>query len=601
MDAYAPPLNDFSFLFEHVTPLRHLVEHPLFAHVEFDVVKGLLDEVGRYATQDVASTNREGDVVGARFDGSNVLLPESFRRIYTAYVQAGWGAVEHAVDHGGGGFPTLVAVALREMIGSANMAFSGCPTLTSSAVHLLEHHGTARQKDTYLPRLVTGEWSGAMDLTEPEAGSDLSAVSTQATPDSGDRYRINGQKIYISFGDHDMASNIVHLVLARLPDAPSGTGGLSLFVVPKFLVDEDGRLGERNDVRVQSIEKKLGIRASPTCFLDFGSSSEGAVAELVGEPNAGMEAMFTMMNDARLGVGVQGVALAERAFQQARSYASGRRQGRSPELDQTHNQAPIIYHADVRRMLLRMQAQVHAARALCLEAAYELDLSRVQESSSARRSGRKVALLTPIAKAWCSDIAVDVASMGVQIHGGIGFIEEAGAAQHYRDARILPIYEGTNGIQGLDLVMRKVLSDQGEIARCYLEAIRSTALELPDSLRPVADVLLDACCAVEEVTDWILSPTVDRQDVAAGATPYLEMFARTLGGWLLGRAAAAADQELAEGATDTRRTDFLQTQIVTALFFATSELPHVRALVPAATAGSSELGRWHRHGAGASS
>ena len=452
MDTYTAPLRDVRFVLEHVTPLGDLVATEAFAHADPELVMGLLEEAGRFASSAIAPTNRDGDTQGSVLRDGEVVTPDSFKQAYRQYVEAGWGAVQHPEAYGGGAFPLTVANAVKEFITSANMAFSTAPLLTTGAVYLMQHHCSRDQLDTYVPKMVSGEWTGTMNLTEPQAGSDVGAVTTRAVPAEDGTYRITGQKIYISYGDHDLADNVIHLVLARLPDAPAGVKGISLFVVPKVLVNEDGSTGERNDVEVVSLEHKLGIRASPTCVMAFGEHSDGAVGELVGEPNQGMRQMFTMMNDARLGVGLQGLAIAERAYQQALAYAQDRLQGRGPATP-PGEQAPIIEHADVRRMLLTMKANTEAVRALCYLNAHALDLAHAAEDEAVREEQRKLAdLLTPLSKAWGTDIGVEMTSLAVQVHGGMGYVEDTGVAQHYRDARIAPIYEGTNGIQALDLV-----------------------------------------------------------------------------------------------------------------------------------------------------
>jgi 3-(methylthio)propanoyl-CoA dehydrogenase len=414
-----------------------------------------------------------------------VILPDSFKRVYDQYVEAGWGTLQHPTEFGGGGFPLTVANAVKETINSANLAFSLGPLLTTGAVYLLTHHGSDEQKQTYLPKMVTGEWSGTMNLTEPQAGSDVGAVTTKAVPADDGTYRITGQKIYITFGEHQLTENIIHLVLARLPDAPPGTKGISLFIVPKFLVNEDGSLGERNDVKVVSVEHKLGIHASPTCVMAYGDDGEGAIGYLVGEPNTGMRGMFTMMNDARLGVGIQGLAIAERAYQQSLAYAQERRQGRGP------TSAPGEQAPDHRAR--RRAADAADAEGLdrgdagpVLPNAHALDLAHGSDDPVVREQQQKLAdLLTPLSKAWCTDLGVELTSLAVQVHGGMGYVEETGVAQHYRDARIAPIYEGTNGIQALDLVGRKLPYDGGAFVKSFLADLAAFPDQLP--AEPVVD------------------------------------------------------------------------------------------------------------------
>jgi len=589
MDNYTAPLRDIRFVLEHVTPLSELTALEDFSHAEPELVAGLLEEAGRFASQAIAPTNRDGDAQGAKLVDGEVVTPDSFKRVYQQYVEAGWGAVQHPPEFGGGGFPLLVANAVKELITSANMAFSLGPLLTTGAVYLMTHHASEEQQQTYLPKMVAGEWAGTMNLTEPQAGSDVGAVTTKAEPVGDGTYRITGQKIYITFGDHDLTDQIVHLVLARLPDAPPGTKGISLFIVPKYRVNEDGSLGERNDVKVVSLEHKLGIHASPTAVMAYGEDGDGAIGELVGEPHTGMRLMFTMMNDARLGVGLQGPAIAERAFQQALEYAKERRQGRGPT-SEPGEQSPIIEHADVRRMLLTMKASIEASRAVCYANAHALDLAHSHPDESVREYQQKLAdLLTPMSKAWSTDLGVELTSIAVQVHGGMGFIEETGVAQHYRDARIAPIYEGTNGIQALDLVGRKLPYDGGAFVRSVLEDMRTTADELPDSLAEIAGGLRDGVDVLAKTTEWLGSRGDAINDVFAGATPYLRLFSTVAGAWLLARGAASARRLLDEGDTGSFSADFLEAKLTTARFYATQILPQVHGLAPAVTAGADDL------------
>jgi 3-(methylthio)propanoyl-CoA dehydrogenase len=586
MTTYSAPLNDIRFVFEHVTPLSELASLEAFSHADPDLVLGLLEEAGRFASQAIAPTNRDGDLEGSRLDGDQVVTPESFKRVYSQYVEAGWGAVQHPTEFGGGGFPLLVANAVKEMITSANMAFSLGPLLTTGAVYLLEHHGDDEQLQTYVPKMVSGEWTGTMNLTEPQAGSDVGAVTTKAVPQDDGSYRITGQKIYITYGEHDLADNIIHLVLARLPDAPPGTKGISLFLVPKYHVQDDGSLGERNDVKVIGLEHKLGIHASPTCTMAFGEDDGGAVGYIVGEPHTGMRSMFTMMNDARLGVGLQGLAIAERAYQQSVEYAQERRQGRAPTAEKGE-QSPIIEHADVRRMLLTMKAYIEAMRCLTYANAFALDQAHRAEDAGVREHQQKVAdLLTPLSKAWCTDLGVELTSIAVQIHGGMGYVEETGVAQHYRDAKIAAIYEGTNGIQALDLVGRKLPYDGGAFVKGFIGELRDIADELPDGLSSIADHLRDGIGSLEEATDWIFAHSENPNDVFAGATPYLRLFGTVVGGAYLARGAAAAQRQLDAGEGDT---EFLESKVVTARFYAEQLLPQVHGLVGASTAGAGDL------------
>ncbi|MEX2549127.1 MAG: acyl-CoA dehydrogenase [Nitriliruptoraceae bacterium] len=588
MDTYTAPLRDIRFVLEHVTPLAELTATAAFAHADPELVTGLLEEAGRFAATAIAPTNRIGDAEGARLVDGGVQTPEAFRTAYRQYVEAGWGALQHPDEHGGGGFPLTVANAVKEFLTSANMAFSLGPLLTTGAVYLLQHHGSPEQLETYVAKLVSGEWAGTMNLTEPQAGSDVGAVTTKALPQPDGTYRLVGQKIYITYGDHDLTENIVHLVLARLPDAPTGTKGISLFIVPKYLVGEDGSLGARNDVQAVSLEHKLGIHASPTCVMAFGEGGDGAIGELVGAPHQGMRQMFTMMNDARLGVGLQGLAISERAYQQALAYAQERRQGRGPNTP-AGEQAPIIEHADVRRMLLTMKAHIDAVRALCYWNAHALDLAHAGADEGTRAEQQKLAdLLTPLSKAWGTDVGVEMTSLALQVHGGMGYVEETGVAQHYRDARIAPIYEGTNGIQALDLVGRKLAMDDGAFVARFLAGLRDEVESLPETLQAIATPLADALAEVERATAWLGERRGTFDDLSAGATPYLRALATVVGGVLLARGAAAARRLLDDGASPADE-GFLEAKITIARFFASQVVPSVPGLVAAVTAGAGDL------------
>ncbi|MFQ6017378.1 MAG: acyl-CoA dehydrogenase family protein, partial [Kiloniellaceae bacterium] len=457
MTAYTAPIAEMRFVLDELAGLGEIAGFPGYEEAQPDLVGAVLEQAGRLAAEVLAPLNQPGDREGARYENGVVRTPKGFPEAYAQFVASGWGALPFDPAYGGQGLPWVVAMAVQEMWNSANLSFALAPLLTQGAVELLLAHGADRQKALYLPKMVSGEWTGTMDLTEPQAGSDLGALKTRAVM-SGDHYLIAGQKVFISWGEHDCAENIVHMVLARTPDAPDGTAGISLFMVPKFLVNPDGSLGARNDLRCVSIERKLGIHASPTCVMAYGDSG-GAVGLLVGAENRGLECMFTMMNYARLAVGIQGLAIAERAYQQALAYARDRIQGRP--IDSTdRTPVPIIRHPDVRRMLMTMKANNEAMRALAYTATAALDRAKRHPDAKRRAENQaRVDLLTPVVKAWLTDSGCEMASLGVQIHGGTGFIEETGAAQYYRDARVLPIYEGTNGIQALDLVGRKILRD----------------------------------------------------------------------------------------------------------------------------------------------
>jgi alkylation response protein AidB-like acyl-CoA dehydrogenase len=588
MDGYRAPLDDIRFTLEHVAPLASLTARPALSHADLDTVAGLLAEAGRFAEEVVAPTNRDGDREGARLIDGGVVTPTSFHDAYTRYVASGWGAMQHPEDVGGGGFPLLAALAVKELITSANMAFSLNPLLTTGAVHLLTHHGSEEQRARYLPRMVTGEWAGTMNLTEPQAGSDLGAVTARAEPAADGSYRVTGQKIYITYGDHDLTEQIVHLVLARLPDAPPGTKGISLFIVPKVLVAADGSLGERNDVQVVSLEHKLGIHSSPTCVMAFGERGEGAWAELVGDPHDGMRQMFTMMNDARLGVGLQGLALAERAAQHAEAFARDRLQGRAPGAA-PGTASPIIDHPDVRRMLLETRATIDAMRALCYENARAIDLALHGDDDVERRTGQQLAdLLTPLSKSWCTDLGVELTSTALQVHGGMGYVEETGVAQHLRDARIAPIYEGTNGIQAIDLVMRKVPVDGGAVVLRLLDEL--AAVELPAAMADLAAPLRAAIDVARTVTVELLERHGARpEDVLAGASAYLRLLATVIATGLVVRGVAAAHSAAEDGELVGHRPGALAARLLRARLLVTRVLPAVHGLAPVVSAGAEDL------------
>ncbi|MGH9085138.1 MAG: acyl-CoA dehydrogenase family protein, partial [Acidimicrobiales bacterium] len=442
MAEYTAPLRDMRFALEHLADLSGVATLPGFDHVDADGVLAILEENARFMEDKVAPLNRLGDLQGSvRNDDGTVTTPDGFADAYRAYVDAGWGAVSFPPEYGGGGFPWLMSIAMQEILTSANMAFSMCPLLNQGAIDMLLHHASEEHRETYLPKMVTGEWTGTMNLTEPQAGSDVGALTTKAVPQDDGTYRITGTKIFISFGEHDMSDNIIHLVLARTPSAPPGTKGISCFIVPKQLLDEDGSPGERNDVTCVSIEHKMGIKASPTCVLSYGERGEGAVGYLIGEENAGMRYMFTMMNNARLSVGLEGLSLSERAFQMALAYAKERRQGRAPGAP-AGEQSLIVDHPDVRRMLLTMRASIEALRGIIYLNAAAIDRANHGADAADREAGQELAdLLTPVSKGWGTDLGVELTSLAIQVFGGMGYIEETGVAQHFRDARIAPIYE----------------------------------------------------------------------------------------------------------------------------------------------------------------
>jgi alkylation response protein AidB-like acyl-CoA dehydrogenase len=586
---FTAPLVDMRFVLEHVTDLGALSAIPGYDHADPETVFGILEEAGRFFAEQFAPLNRIGDVQHSRRnDDGSVTTPEGFAKAYRRYVEAGWPAVPFPADYGGGGFPWLVGVAMQEVITAANMAFSLCPLLTQGAVDMLLHFGTEEQRERYLPKMVTGEWTGTMNLTEPQAGSDVGALATRAVPQPDGSWRVTGQKIFITYGEHDLADNIIHVVLARVPGAPPGTKGVSCFLVPKFLIDDDGSLGARNEVHCVSIEHKMGINASPTCVMAY----EDAVGYLIGEPNEGMRYMFRMMNTARLSVGLEGLAIGERAYQQAVAYAAERRQGRAVGAP-AGEFSPIIEHPDVRRMLLTMKAHIEALRGLAYLNAECLDYAKAHPDESVRAARQELAdLLTPVTKGFGTDLGVELASLAVQVHGGMGFIEETGVAQHYRDIRIAPIYEGTNGIQAIDLVGRKLGLRDGHAVRDLLASIRATAEEAVAAGGELADMgerLAAALDVMDETTEWLLTTgAADPNNALAGASPYLRMSGLVIGGWLLTRSAIAA-AALRDGDGGGFSDDFLAQKLVTARFHATQLLPQVAGLAPAVTAGPDDL------------
>jgi len=515
---YTPPAEEQKFLLRHIVGMDELASADAFAEATPDTVDAIVEGAGAFAAGEFAPLNRVGDEVGATWADGKVTLPAGFREAYRAYVEGGWGTLAGPAAFGGQGLPLSLASVVMEDLGSANMGFSLCMMLTPAAVEALKHHGTPEQQDMWLPKLVTGEWTGTMNLTEPQAGSDVGALKTRADPAPDGSYRIKGQKIFITFGEHDLADNIVHLVLARLPDAPAGTRGISLFIVPKILPD-----GNANDLRCVSIEHKLGIHASPTCVMSYGDAG-GATGWLIGGENQGMRAMFTMMNNARLNVGLQGVSIAERAMQQAVAYARERVQG-----SRAGQPARIIEHPDVRRMLMRMKALTQAARALTYYCAGQTDRASLGDAAARARAD----LLTPLVKAYGTDVGVEVTSLALQVHGGMGYIEETGAAQHYRDARISPIYEGTNGIQAADLVGRKLGLDGGGVFAGLFADIRAEAQECGEgNLKDLADDVLS-------LGEGLAGASGD--DALAASYPFLTMVSVAAAGWLMCRQARATE------------------------------------------------------------
>ena len=578
---YKAPVNDIVFTLNHEAGFDRLIQSGAYPDLSDDLVDAILDEAAKFADNVVAPLSWEGDQTGARLEDDGVKVPESFKQAYAKYVESGWSTLAAPTDYGGQGLPLALSNAVTEMMNS-NIGFQLCPMLSNGGMEALAAHASDEQKETYLGKIVSGEWSATMNLTEPHAGSDVGNIRAQATPQNDGSYLVRGTKIYITYGDHDMADNIVHLVLARTPGAPEGTKGISLFLVPKFLVNDDGSLGARNDVACIGLEEKLGIHASPTCVMAFGEN-EGAIGWLVGAENRGMACMFTMMNNARLHVGLQGVGVAERATQHALAYAVERKQGRAPGAGKDDNEAvAIINHPDVRRMLMSMRTMTEAARGICYENAVMADLAHTSGDAAAQA---KYDLLTPISKAFSTDIANEVAALGVQVHGGMGFIEETGAAQHVRDARILTIYEGTNGIQAIDLVGRKLPLGNGEVVRAYIGEMRETAEMCRQSNHPVltqaAGELGGAIDALETATDWLLDRSKSNpMDTLAGATPYLRLFGLAAGGHYLAKGALAATQE------ETLDPAFVNRKLSSIRFFGVNMLTTCGGLAASVMAGN---------------
>jgi alkylation response protein AidB-like acyl-CoA dehydrogenase len=550
--SYRAPVDEIMGALKTAAGLDQLIERGLFGDVDEATMRAVIEEAGKFAAEVLEPLSTPGDRAGSKLVDGKVVTPPGWTEAYRQFAEGGWGALPAPEEWGGQNLPQIVATAAGEIWNAANLAFGLCPLLTQGAIDAIEAQGSEELKRTYLPKMVTGEWTGTMNLTEPHAGSDLGHLKSRAVKQPDGTYRIFGTKIFITYGDHEMTDNIIHLVLARLPDAPPGTRGISLFLVPKRLVNEDGSLGKRNDVVCAGLEHKLGIHASPTAVMKYGEGGEGAVGYLVGEENRGLNVMFIMMNAARLAVGTQGVSVAERATQRAIAYAKGRKQGRAASTKGT-DMAPIIEHPDIRRCLMTMRALTQAARAICLVTAKETDVARRAKDAGERAAAaNRVALLTPVAKAFSTDIGCEVASIGVQVHGGMGFIEETGAAQIYRDARILPIYEGTNGIQAIDLVVRKLPLEGGKTVEAYIGELKRTVDEVRASNRPefgrMGERLSEAVVALAEATRWMGGALQKNPDAAlAGAAPYLRLFGLGAGGIYLARGALAAARDGASG------------------------------------------------------
>jgi alkylation response protein AidB-like acyl-CoA dehydrogenase len=581
MSQYTAPLKDMRFVLNELAGLGAVAKLPGYEDATPETVDAILEEAAKFASEVLDPLNYSGDQEGSQWKDGKVTTPKGFKEAYKQYIEGGWPALPFDAAHGGQGLPKLVATAVEEMLTSANMSFSLCPLLTQGAIHALELAGTDALKHTYLEKMIAGRWTGTMNLTEPQAGSDLALVRTRAVP-KGDHYLISGQKIFITYGEHDMSENIVHLVLARTPDAPEGVKGISLFVVPKFLPKADGTPGERNTAKCASIEHKLGIHASPTAVMVF----EDAKGYLVGEVNKGLSYMFVMMNAARFSVGLEGVSIAERAFQRALAYAKERLQGK--DLVQAGPTVPIIRHPDVRRMLMLMKSQTEAARALAYVVASAMDAA---SKTKDKRQQAFVDLMIPVVKGWSTELGIEVASLGVQIHGGMGFIEETGAAQHLRDARITTIYEGTTGIQAADLVGRKIAREGGVTVKGWLELLKQFDAELAKSKNPdimvVRQRLSVGVQAVQESVDFILATAGKDPNAAfAGAVPFLKLMGIVAGGWQLARAALVSEKLLLNGRSDK---DFYSAKIKTARFFADHVLSQASGLSATVAQGASSV------------
>jgi len=581
MSAYVAPLKDMKFVMNELAGLAEVAKLPGCEEAAPDTVEAILEEAAKFTNGVLDPLNQTGDREGSVWKDGKVTTPKGFKEAYRQYVEGGWAGLPLPAEWGGQGLPKLVATAVAEMLASSNLSFSLCPLLTHGAIEALLLSGSDALKKTYLPKMVDGTWTGTMNLTEPQAGSDLSLVRTKAVRE-GDHYRISGQKIFITYGEHDLTENIVHLVLARTPDAPEGVKGISLFVVPKFIVKTDGSLGERNTAQCASIEHKLGIHASPTAVMVF----DNAIGYLVGEENKGLAYMFVMMNAARFGVGLEGVAISERAFQRALAYAAERMQGR--DVAGGGGTVPIIRHPDVRRMLMLMKSQTEAMRALAYVVSATMDTAERHPDKELRaRSQAFVDLMIPVVKGWSTETSIEIASLGVQVHGGMGFVEETGAAQHLRDARITTIYEGTTGIQANDLIGRKIAREGGATVKGWLEHLRRFDAELAKSkhgdIQALRAQLAAGAQAVGEAVDWLLATFgKDVRAASASSVPFLKLMGVVAGGWQLARAARIAEARIAEGGGDK---SFLEAKIATARFFGDHVLVQAPALKNTVVAG----------------
>jgi len=588
MQEYQAPLNDMKFVLRELVDMKLLAQLPGFGEMTPDLAESVLDEAAKFAGGVLSPLNRIGDLEGVRWQEGDVHTASGWKQAYERFSLDGWNALSCPTEFGGQNLPRVLSAMIEEMWNGANVAFALCPMLTRGAIDALELRGTPAQRDQYMPKMISGEWTGTMNLTEAQAGSDLSAVRTRAVPTGDGRYLLTGQKIFITYGEHDLTGNIVHMVLARVAGAPEGVKGISLFLVPKYLVNADGSLGKRNDVHCLSVEHKLGIHASPTCVLAFGQNG-GAVAELIGEENRGLEYMFIMMNAARYSVGIEGVGLSERAYQTALAYARERIQGTEAGI-RGGARVPIVRHPDVRRMLLLMKTQTEAMRALAAVVAVSLDAARLHPEAAEREHHQAFAdLMIPVVKGWCTENAVDIASLGIQVHGGVGFIEETGAAQYLRDARITPIYEGTTAIQANDLIGRKLSRDGGRAAQTVIADMRKTvkSLTADKQLAAMAPAFSAAIGAVEEAVRYVVENyPKDIRAVSVGAVPMLKLFGIVAGGWQLLRSAAIAQQRLGADGQSAADAGFYKAKISSAQFYADYMLPQAAAFAHAIVRGA---------------
>lgn len=586
MTTYSAPTKDMQFVITELAGFKNMAQLPGFGEATTDLLAVVLEEAGKLAAEVLAPLNQKGDQEGAKIVEGKVIATEGFKGAYQQFIEGGWMSISQSPEYGGQGLPHLLLTATSEMWNASNLAFSLCPLLTTGAIEAIEAHANESLKKQYLPKLVSGEWAATMNLTEPQAGTDLAAIRSKAVR-NGDHYLVSGQKIFITWGDHELTENIAHLVLARLPDAPDGVRGISLFLVPKFLLNADGSLDRHNDLRAVSLEHKMGIHGSPTCVMSYGDEG-GAIGYLVGEENKGLSCMFTMMNHARLGVGTQGVAIADRSYQQAVAYARDRLQGEAPAVK---GRAAIIHHADVRRMLMTMRALTEAARAVNYVSSAAMDFALRSETEEQRGYYQaRIDLLTPIAKGWCTEVAQEVTSLGVQVHGGMGFIEETGCAQHMRDARITTIYEGTTGIQAMDLVGRKILRDGGQALTMLLSELTTFERELEqagDDLIMIKHRFNEGRTALNQASEWLRAHAMDSPHTpGAIAFDFLMLMGTVIGGWQMARAALISHHALAAGEGDE---DFYKAKFAMACFYAQHIMPRAKTYLDGVLAGEATI------------